>query len=789
MTILIKNNLKGLVKNKLFVILLLLISVIMGFLFSYLYYGNMPMKTYYDAELQDCNLEEIRLLPNLKLSDEETKDIVDDYKITLEDLSEKSMDELIKDYDVDLIPYYDDRISALAEEYGLETTLLERKYIVNDQQTLYMTYKDGDINKIVVVEGTDTLKNGEILLSVQYADQKQLTVGDTCCIDETDYQIAGLYYQPSESLIYNSKYAKNMNTGSNGGVYMTKHDFDQVAGERELVYLGRFLKNQSSEEVDQVIWNMMDDEDIASVQKSNELMNYKTLQSNFDTSLAFMLVGIVIFLITIILIMFQIIENQFNQYKKCIGILKAMGFLDRKIAISFFILGLPVSIGFFLGLLLGYTQSFGYSSNYLNTFNYIIPDITFDYALTLGLCVVVTILMILVCFFKGLRKVSEPVLDLMTNRIEKRVGKLSAFIGETLKRIPFITRMKLEFMSQNVGRIFVMLIMTGISFVMLNFAVSIWGLTTNPITELQEAIQYEYVYTYDDMQEKRDGDNEAIVADLYILASGDTKINSSVVCYFVENSFDSINITEHGTNLFQKLGGKNSIIVSKKMAYDYDLQEGDVVRIKGKNKESYEVTVQGINPLAYDSSVYMNISDAAHYLEQVDAENYNVEFASEELTIADDCSYSVKQKNEVIDNMKSVINGSMSMIPILVVLTVILVMSISLLLAYLNIRDNRHNIAVFSIVGYKVSTIKKMVINVYSIVIILGGLIGCLAIERILAAISDYMNQVTDIYIELNCYPWMMCMACVVLYVIYRISIFIMSIPISRIKVNAIIYE
>lgn len=96
MTILIKNNLKGLVKNKLFVILLLLISVIMGFLFSYLYYGNMPMKTYYDAELQDCNLEEIRLLPNLKLSDEETKDIVDDYKITLEDLSRKTMDELIK---------------------------------------------------------------------------------------------------------------------------------------------------------------------------------------------------------------------------------------------------------------------------------------------------------------------------------------------------------------------------------------------------------------------------------------------------------------------------------------------------------------------------------------------------------------------------------------------------------------------------------------------------------------------------------------------------------------------
>lgn len=82
-----------------------------------------------------------------------------------------------------------------------------------------------------------------------------------------------------------------------------------------------------------------------------------------------------------------------------------------------------------------------------------------------------------------------------------------------------------------------------------------------------------------------------------------------------------------------------------------------------------------------------------------------------------------------------------------------------------------------------------MVINVYSIVIIFGGLIGCLVIERILVAISNYINQVTDIYIELNSYTWMWVIACVALYVVYRISIVIMSIPISRIKVNGIIYE
>lgn len=789
MRILIKNNLKGLVKNKLFLLLLLLISVIMGFLFSYLYYGNVPMKNCYEEEMNSCNLEEIRLLPNLELSDDETKEIVDQYQMKPEDLAENSMNELIEKYHVDLLPYYEDRISDLKQEYDLETTLLERKYIVNEQETLYMTYKDGDLNKLVIVEGTEKLMDGEILLSVQYANKKQLAVGDTYCIDEKEYQIAGLYYQPSESLIYNSKYAKTMNTESNGGVYMTKHDFEEVAGDSELMYLGRFVKEQSREEFDQIIQDMMDDEDIVSVQKSDELMNYKTLQSNFDTSLVFMLVGIIIFFVTIILIIFQIIENQFYQYKKCIGILKAMGFSDGKIAISFFVFGMPICIGFFIGLLLGYTQSFGYSRNYLNTFNYIIPDITFNYVLTLELCIVITVLMVLVCFLKGMKKVSEPVLNLMTNRIERKAGRVSAFIGGALRRIPFITRMKLEFMSQKVERIFVMLIMTSISFVMLNFAAAIWGLTTNPIKELQSAMQYEYFYTYDDMQDKREGDNKAIVADLYILAKGDTKINSSVVCYFVEEKFASMKIMNQDVNLLEKLENGNSIIVSKEMAYNYGLQEGDVISIKGKDKKNYDVTIQGINPLAYDSAVYMNISDVGYYLEHVDDKNYNVEFASEELTIADDCSYSVKRKNEVIDNMKSVINGSMSMIPILVVLTVILVMSISLLLAYLNIKDNRHNIAVFSIVGYKISTIKKMIINVYSIVIILGGLIGCLVIERILVAISNYINRVTDIYIELNSYTWMMGIVCVVLYVVYRISIFIMSIPISRVKVNEIIYE
>lgn len=786
MKVLIKNNVKGLVKNRLFLVLLVIISGVMGFLYAYLYYGNYPMKLSYSDELKDCNLEQMRILPKVELTDDEKEDLITDYDVTQEDLLDLTIDDIISKYDVDLLPYYQDRIKTIAKKNKLLTTLYERKYIKDDGNVYYMTYQDGDIDKIIVTDGVENLKSGEILLSVQFARLHDIEVGSEYPIGKTSYTIAGLYYQPSESLIYNDKYSDNMKTENNAGVLMTKEDFDAIDEDANLIYLARMKGKQKN--LDKKIQSLMDDESVAGVYMSSDLMIYNTLSSNFDSSLAFMFVGIGIFAIAVVLILLQIITNQFSHYKKSMGIIKAMGFSDFKISLSFFVFGLPIALGVLMGVLIGYSCSEGYALNYLMTFNYVNPEIKFEAKITAILFCGILLISMFICCLKGYLMVVHPALDLIFDREDGKVSFLSKIMGKIISKFPFVTRLKIEFMSQNVGRILVMLIMTGLSFIMLNFAVSIYGLMSQPVQELDQAMNYKYIYNYDEMQKGDIGENRAIGYNLYLLSANDSKVNKSYTCYFVNSDFVSMNIQQNGKSILKKLK-KNCIVITEKMASEYNMSVGDKVKAYGVDGESISLEVVAINPLNYDSSIYVDMECVGDFIDGIKSNKYNVEFANKKLKTKENVSVSMKTKKQVIGNVESTLKGSMSMIPVLIIITAILVISMSVLLAYLNVKDNKRNIAVFMINGYRLPTIMGMVINVYSICIFIGSIIGALVLPNILQTISGYINGVTTLFIQLDTQRSMWIIATIVLYVFYRIALFIMSGQLKKIKVNEIVYE
>lgn len=116
---------------------------------------------------------------------------------------------------------------------------------------------------------------------------------------------------------------------------------------------------------------------------------------------------------TSLLMLIFYIKNYIDEHKKEIGILKAMGYSNLKIAKSFWVFAITV----FLGSLLGFIAAFMLMPKFyeLQNKDHVIPEVLQQFHLELLLCLVVlpAILFAFFAIFYSHRKLHQPVLHLL----------------------------------------------------------------------------------------------------------------------------------------------------------------------------------------------------------------------------------------------------------------------------------------------------------------------------------------------------------------------------------------
>jgi putative ABC transport system permease protein len=751
----------------------------------------MPMKNAYYVGLENCNLEQFRILPVMDFTDNEFADIIMEYNINPQDADDLNIQALVDKYKIDLIPYYQERISELEKSYNFTSEVYERKYIKDGKVVFYITSEPKTINKYTITEGNSELRNNNILVSAQYANSNDLHAGEDIEINGKIYRISGLYYQPAESLVFNSQYSSEMGNRNNAGIILSDENFKELNYKGDIVFLAKFNDTVSNENISEQTRILMSDDAVSYLVKSSDLGNYKTLTSNFDTSLSLMVLGLLLFFITIIILIFQILKNQFEQTAKSIGILKAMGYPDFTISLSFFVFMVPVTIGLLMGLIIGFFASSGFMLTYLNIFNFVPAKISFDYFLSVCVVFAISFITAAISIFNGYMMVRKNPLDLIHERKDNRAKLLTIITGKIASRFKFVQKTEFCFLTANISRVIAISLMSIISFILLNFAVSIFGLTQSPVMELSKASNYKFVTIYNEVQKTdNQSNNVAYSSPLYLLSCSNRKIEHTYQCMFIDDTFNSMKILDDsGNSIFSKISEKSSVIISQKLAYDYDIKIGDMIDIKATGENDFSAIVTAVNPLSYDSNLYLNIKAISDVIKKASETQYNIEYLEERPQDVDENIVTIQSKDERINQISKMLDGSLNMIPILVLITLILIISISGLLAYLNTNDNRKNISIFSIMGYKNSTILKMVVNIYSWIIFFGSTIGFALLKTVFSQLELFINNSTDVYITLEMYWEVMLLSIVFLYLIYRASIFICYRRLINIDVSKISYE
>lgn len=746
---LLKANFRVLAGSPVTGAILVLFALISGFVSSFLYYGNVPMANAYETSLTQTNVEQLRFLPTLDLTGAEVSEIQKAAGTLASADSAPSLPELVSNHDVDLLPYYDKRATALSEHFDFVFEGIQIKVIDSGGVRYQVTTKPESINRLVVVDGAAEPDPGQVLVTVQYARLQGLGVGDSLSLDGRTYQIAGTYYQPADSYVGGTSDAARGNA-SNAGIVMSPSDFSGVDALAETYYVG--IPNTGASAA-AILDGMRSSQDVSYVTDSTRLPSTSALRNNFSTSLTLMLIGTALFSLAVVLVIWQIIRNNLRRSVAVVGVLKAIGLHPVSIGLSFAVYVLPVIVGVATGSIAGYLLAPSFSDGYLDLFNFYSPEMRLDARFTAIQLILAILVPFAVCMTTAMRLVGAETLSLLDGRFNSSSTLRLRRLYSAMRGLRLAARVRWSFALSNAPRLLVVVVSAAVSVTVLAFSLAILSMGTQPLGQLRESMNFDYLVTSSTPQTSSEATADKGFSDrLYVTdVNGQDLVERSYDAMFVEPSFEAITAPgPTGAQVFEQLSDGNAVVVSSKFAADFKVVAGDLVSIQPQNLPSVTFEVVGVNPVAMDTRLYFNERDLARAVPGTKAGTYNTKFLSGGAAPESDATQTVTSRSVVVENAQEAISASFRLVPMLALIAVVLSSGVLFLIAYLNVNDNRRMIALLDQMGYQARDSIRLVINVYGLFIVVGALAGATAAPTLLGIFGDLVSQASDYHLRLD---------------------------------------
>lgn len=746
MRLLILANLRVLLRGIPAAAILVLFALIAGFVSSYLYYGNVPVEQSTAASTATADVEQFRFLPVLKLTDAELAELAQRAGIDPGAGVPSTLKELTERHDVDLVPSYESRARDIADRHGFEQEMLRTKAVTAEGVRYELAVEPTIINRAIVVAGADRINDGEVLLSVQHARLTGLSVGDHLTILGTEYRIAGTYYQPSDTLLGTSGDG-SLGNATNAGVLMTAADFAAVDATEELIFVGR----QEEGDIAALLSTLRDDPDVASTMASSDRAAMSSLPSNLSTSVTLMLIGTALFTAAILLVVWQVIRNNLRRSVAVIGVLKAMGLHPLAISASFAVYVLPVVLAVALGAGVGFLLAPGFQAGYLDTFNVVLPKTTVDVGFTLVQALLAVAVPFFVCVSTAIRLVRAPTLELLDGSAvasgSARIRRLSGVLG----RLRLAPRVRAVFAVSNLPRLFIAIVSAGVAVLVLAFSLAISSMASRPVEQLRQALDFDHLVQYAAPRtDPGDVADVGYAVQVFVADAGAVNVSRSAEVMAVDPSFRAVHAAgSDGAQVFRTLHD-DGIVVSAKLASDADLRVGDPVVLRPQALAQRVFTVTAVNPVDMDTRLYIASGSLPDIVLNETSGSYNTWFARGDSPPVMDGETTVTSRDALIAQTKEAVAASLTLVPLLTLIAVVLSVGVLFLVAYLNVFDNRRSIALLGQLGYQPAESLRLVINVYGGFLVLGAGLGALASPTLLSIFGDLVGRASDYHLLLR---------------------------------------
>ena len=620
----------------------------------------------------------------------------------------------IEDGNFELLNEADDNLINTLEKQNLK--IYDNNYIeedsVNDSVIrLFLNRKD--VNKVCIMEGELPNSKNEIALDRMYANNNNLSVGDTISVGDKKLKISGFVALSDYSALFSNNSDLMFDSIKFGVGIITKDCFESFY-DASIHYSYSWKYNKSPK--DDLDAKNKSDDFLEVLNKNTILINYipqiDNQAINFtgndiggDKNIMLTLLYVLIVIIAFVLAVTT--SNTINSEASVIGTLRASGYTKGELLGHYMILPLIVTVlGACIGNILGYTIFEKIVADmYYNSYSLTTYTTKWNLEAFILTTIVPFIIMLVVNMFILINKLSLSPLKFLRHDLNKKQKKKVL----KLTKFNFFTRFRLRVIFQNMPNYITLFIGILFASILLLFGMMMSPLLDNYKEEIANNMISKYQYILKTQVETENEEAEKYCA-------------SSLKTYFNEEKGEDISV--YGISKDSKyvdIDFKDGIYISDGFAEKYSLKINDTITLKDSyGDETYTFKIDGIYYYPASLSIFMN---SEKFNETFDKEEdyFNGYFSNSKISDIDNKYIATTITEDDMTKASRQLDVSMgSMFYMINIFSIILYMILMYLLSKLIIEKNSSSISMVKILGYNNYEVGRLYILATSIVVVIS---------------------------------------------------------------------
>lgn len=683
---------------------------------------------------------------------------------------------LITDKKLNNISEIEDKFNMKIEEGGTFD------YSVSDDEIIRIFSENTKVNLPAINEGKG-LTGNDILIDPAYAKANKLKVGDSIKIYDKTFAISGFMSIPN--YIYPLKSEGDLLVDSNnfGVAVISKDDFNAINKgynfyqikfidgngdlEGEMTHFKDYLTNNN---INILTWVK------ASANMRITLVETKLKGINQVSSS----LPVAILLLTCILtgiVIYRMLKSE----SVIIGTLYALGYKKKQIQNHYLRYPLFIAItGGILGTILGVLTLEPMINVMVAYFNMPVDNINFNGKYIIMSILLPVVFLVAAGYLVVRKALKSSPLELMRNGNENnKVG----FLEKNLKldRLKFTTKFKIREQLRSIPRSLFLVLGVALATMLLLMGFAAKSSLDYIMTDgFKQAFQYNYQYVFNTLQQGNPKEGEAFSEAIFTLESND-EINIGV--YGVSTDSKYITFEDKSGNKLST----NKIIITRPLADKLKAKPNDTIKLVNKvDSKEYSVTLDSIAESYVGDYIYMPLDDFNKLLNYPEG-CYIGLWSTEKLDIPEDkllTSLTVDDIKNAFTSMTQPLQatvGTMAFISFIIGLIVIYVVTSMI------IEENKENISLMKILGYKKKEVYSMILNSSSILVVLGYVLGVPLLLTSLGAMYKSLTKEMSISLPIRIDFSYLIIGFLIIYITYQISKTLSKRKVNRISMNEIL--
>lgn len=627
-------------------------------------------------------------------------------------------------------------------------------YKIYENQTIRIFKERKNINKISIIKGNKSNKDGEIIIDSHFGEANNYKLYSNLRIENKNFKVSGYGAAPDYTYVV-QKLSDVVPNPKNFGIgFVSEEDFRNLKN-KSYSYVFK-LNGASIDKVKNIVSKNTAITEFTKLADNTRAIGYiddSKTNKNMSLIIGFVLCIMIGFMISMSLI------NSIEQESPIIGALYSLGYVKNEILKHFIILPLIiVSTGALIGTVAGFIVE-----DYIGKATsgaYSLPNIERIYPLYLiftGVAIPILIVS-LINYYIISKKLNSTPLQLL--RREKKASRLNKI---KINHFSFITKFRLrEFLREIRGNI---ILFSGIFMAtfLLVFGVSSNSAINGYVKNVKAEITYNYMYTLKLPIEitENNGIEKCTFKSLAVYFK-DLGLDMDVALQGInENSnFYSFNINEDDPGLY----------ISDSVKDKFNLKPGDNIVLKDKSENKiYNLKIKGIVNYKSGLNIFMNRIQLNKLLKE-DKSYFNSYLSNKKLDIDEDYIFSETSSNNIVKSAESLTSMLLPIIVILIGLSSVLFVISMYLLLKLMIDKSLQSISLIKIFGFNQKELNKLYLGSSLYTVVFSAVISIPLSLKIVKVIYPSLIANVQAYFEIALEPKDYCFITVLIGTSYFVS-------------------